>query len=219
MIANDGLVSYRSQGNGKYSFGYIGDEPQLKKKVCDGIQEEYRRKKQVVDLILDAFKECSDRFDTISVGPVCRGNPEIFTESECRPPYVWEPNVLLPSPFIQQNSRWYEKLKDFHEFFMEKLIALRKILDELEQYDTNISLDRINTMMQTVNVIHQKLKGNCIRFQRHMLLIPTFTADEIADLKRADAEKEAAARAVEAAVQAQADGGRQAFIDGNQLQE
>ncbi len=180
MINNDDLVRFHHQKvNGKsYSFGYIGDVPQIKQTICEGIQEEYRLKKELVTKILNCFKDCNARMDSITRGPICSGNPEILREELCRPPNTWMEVVGVPEKKVKQNKQWFETLEDIHGHFMKQLTILENILIDLDKHDDAFSIDKIKNMIQIVDKIEKGLQGECSRFQKHMLTIPTFTNEE-----------------------------------------
>ena len=191
MINNDELIRFHHQKvNGKsYSFGYIGDVPQIKETICEGIQEEYRLKKELVTEILSCFKECNSRMDSVTRGPICRGNPEIFNEAECTPPNQWLDTLVSPDSDLAENKKWYTTLDEMHNYFMKNLTVLENILIDLEKHDDSFSIDKINTMLKTVEKIKLGLNLECSRFQRHILTIPTYTQEEIQDKAKIEEEK------------------------------
>ena len=202
MINTDDLVRFQYQkvaGN-RYSFGYIGDVPAVKESICEGIQEEYRLKKELVSTILSCFQECNARIDSITKGPMCRGNPEIFNEVDCAPPSQWIETVVPPEQGIQQNKKWFTSLDNYHTFFMKNISILQNILTDLENHDDRFSIDRVQEMTRTVEKIKLSLNTECSRLQRHMLTIPTFTDQEIAEQEKIDSENKGRNEAKRAAL-------------------
>lgn len=191
MINNDELIRFHHQKvNGKsYSFGYIGDVPQIKETICEGIQEEYRLKKELVNEILGCFKECNSRINSVTRGPICRGNPEILNEVECNGLNQWLDTVAPPDSDIGENKRWYTSLDEMHGYFMKNITVLENILIDLENHDASFSIDKINTMLKVVEKIKQGLHLECSRFQRYILTIPTYTQEELIDKAKIDVEK------------------------------
>ncbi len=191
MINNDELIRFHHQKvNGKsYSFGYIGDVPQIKETICEGIQEEYRLKKELVSEILSCFKECNARIDSVTRGPICRGNPEIFNEAECNIPNQWIDTIVKPDIDLEENKKWYTTLDEMHGYFMKNLTVLENILIDLEKHDDSFSIDKINNMIKVVEKIKQGLNLECSRFQRHILTIPTYTHEEVLDRAKIEEEK------------------------------
>jgi hypothetical protein len=190
MINSDELIRFQHQkvNDKSYSFGYIGDVPQVKEAICEGIQEEYRLKKELVSLILSCFRECSARIDSISTGPVCRGNPEVFTEVDCTPPNEWLATVASPEEGLEQNTKWFTVLNEFHTFFMKNITILQNILNDLENHDSRFSIDRVKQMTKKVEKVKLALDIECAKLQRHMLTIPTFTDQEIKEQEKIDSE-------------------------------
>ncbi len=191
MINNDELIRFHHQKvNGRsYSFGYIGDVPQIKEAICDGIQEEYRLKKELVTEILNCFQECNSRIDSVTRGPVCRGNPEIFNEAQCNPPNQWLDTLAYPDVDLEENKKWFTTLDEMHNYFMKNLTILENILIDLEKHDDSFSIDKIKQMTQIVEKTKLGLGLECSRFQRHILTIPTYTPDEIQEKAKIDEEK------------------------------
>lgn len=191
MINNDELIRFHHQKvNGKsYSFGYIGDVPQIKETICEGIQEEYRLKKELVNEILGCFRECNSRINSVTRGPICRGNPEIFNEVECSGLNQWLDKVAPPDSDIGENKKWYTTLDEMHAYFMKNITVLENILIDLDNHDDSFSIDKINTMLKIVEKIKQGLNIECSRFQRYILTIPTYTQEELMDKAKIDIEK------------------------------
>lgn len=192
MINNDELIRFHHQKvNGKsYSFGYIGDVPTVKETICEGIQEEYRLKKELVHLILSCFNECNARIDSISRGPVCVGNPNIFNEADCNPPNRWIENIAVPDYDIEENKLWHNTLDKMHELFIRELTILENILNDLENHDDAFSIDKIKEMTRIVEKTKQKLQIHCAEFHRHMLTIPTYTPQEIKQIYKNNQENQ-----------------------------
>ena len=202
MINNDDLIRFQHQQvDGRtYSFGYIGDVPQIKETVCEGIQEEYRLKKELVSVILDCFKECNARIDSITRGPFCRGNPEVFNEIDCTPPSEWIQTVVPPDEAVDENKNWYSALDEYHNYFMKNLSVLQNILHDLEDHDDRFSIDRVKEMTRTVNKVKLSIRSECSKLQRHILTIPTFTEQEVLERKKIEAENEQRTQAKRAAL-------------------
>jgi hypothetical protein len=181
MVNNDDLIRFHHQKvNGRsYSFGYIGDVPHIKETICEGIQEEYRLKKELVNEILGCFQECNARMDSITRGPICQGNPEVFNEAECRHPNRWVQNITIPTRNVRENERWFRTLAIIHKQFMKGLTTLENILIDLENHDDSFSIEKTKRMLRIVEQIKQLLRLECGRFQRQLLTIPTFTPAEV----------------------------------------
>jgi hypothetical protein len=186
MIQNDDLEQFQKHvvNNRSYSFGYIGDVPETKDAICKSIKTEYQQKKELVNLILNCFKDCSARIDSIAKGPLCRGNPEALERSQCEPPNVWLEQVAPPDAAVPENKEWYDTLNDFHTNFMKNLTVLSKILVDLKRNDAYYSLDRVKEMTRTVTKVSQEVGGDCGKLQRHLLTMPTFTKEEAAVQER-----------------------------------
>lgn len=202
MIDSDELSRFQHQtvAGRSYSFGFIGDVPQIKEVICEGITEEYTLKKQLVTLILSCFKDCGSRIDSISRGPICRGNPEAFTEAECKPPNRWITAVAPPDKDVEKNETWYNTLDEYHDYFMKNLTVLNNILEDLENNDDRYGQDRVKEMIQTVEKIKASLNIECSRLQRHMLTIPTFTEQEVKEKDKIDTEAKQRTEAKRAAL-------------------
>lgn len=202
MINTEDLTRFQYQkvDNKRYSFGYIGDVPAVKEKICEGIQEEYRLKKELVSTILGCFQECNARIDSITRGPMCRGNPEILQEVDCSPPNEWIQTVTPPEQGISENKKWYTALDEYHTFFMKNLSILDNILTDLENHDERFSIDRVQEMTRTVEKIRSSLGKECSRLQRHMLTVPTFTDQEILERQKIDQESNQRSEAKRAAL-------------------
>jgi hypothetical protein len=202
MIDSDELSRFQHHtvAGRSYSFGYIGDVPQVKDVICDGITEEYTLKKRLVTLILSCFKECGSRIDSISRGPICRGNPEAFTEAECRPPNKWLNVVAPPDQDVEKNDTWYNTLDEYHDYFMKNLTVLHNILEDLDNNDDRYGIDRVKEMVKTVEKIKASLNIECARLQRHMLTIPTFTEQEVQEQEKIEAEAKQRTEAKRAAL-------------------
>jgi hypothetical protein len=202
MINNDDLIRFRHQevDNKTYSFGYIGDAPQMKDTICEGIQEEYRLKKELVSVILDCFKDCNARIDSITRGPSCRGNPEAFNEADCTPPSEWIRTVVPPDEAVPDNENWYSALDEYHNYFMKHLTILQNILHDLEDHDDRFSIDRVQEMTRNVNKIKISIRTECAKLQRHMLTIPTFTEQEVLERQKIQAENQQRTNAKRAAL-------------------
>jgi hypothetical protein len=201
MIDSDDLSRFQHHtvAGRSYSFGYIGDVPQVKEVICEGITEEYTLKRQLVTLILSCFKDCNSRIDSISKGPICRGNPEAFTQKDCKPPNKWLDVVAPPDETVGKNDTWFNALNEYHDYFMKNISVLQNILDDLDNNDDNYSIDRVKEMIKTVEKVKASLNIECSKLQRHMLTIPTFTEQEVLEkekieqeaLKKADAKRAA----------------------------
>jgi len=202
MINTDDLTRFQYQkvNNKQYSFGYIGDVPAVKEAICEGIQEEYRLKKELVSTILSCFHECNARIDSITRGPMCRGNPEILQEVDCAPPNEWIQTVTPPEQGLEQNKKWFTTLDEYHTFFMKNLSILQNILNDLDSNDSRFSIDRVQEMTRTVEKIRLTLGKECSRLQRQMLTIPTFTDQELAEQTKIDQESKQRAEAKRAAL-------------------
>jgi hypothetical protein len=190
MIDNDELARFQHHtvAGRSYSFGYIGDVPQVKDVICEGITEEYTQKKRLVSLILSCFQDCSARIDSISKGPICRGNPEALSEADCKPPNKWISVVAPPDEDLEKNDKWYDTLNEYHDYFMKHLTILYNILEDLESNDDRYGTDRVKDMIKTVEKIKGSLNIECSRLQRHMLTIPTFTEQEVQEQEKIEAE-------------------------------
>lgn len=202
MINDDDLLRFRHQqvDNKTYSFGYIGDAPQIKDILCEGIQEEYRLKKELVTVILDCFKDCNARIDSITRGPSCRGNPEVYNEADCTPPSEWIQTVVPPDEAVPDNKNWYSALDEYHNYFMKHLTVLQNILNDLEQNDDHFSIDRVQEMTKTVNKVKISVRSECSKLQRHMLTIPTFTEQEVLERQKIETENAQRTQAKRAAL-------------------
>ena len=190
MIDSDELSRFQHHtvAGRSYSFGYIGDVPQVKEVICEGITEEYTLKRQLVTLILSSFKDCNARIDSISKGPMCRGNPEAFTRADCKPPNKWLDVVAYPDETVGKNDTWFSALNGYHEYFMKNISVLQNILDDLDSNDDNYSIDRVKEMIKTVEKVKASLNIECSKLQRHMLTIPTFTEQEVLEKEKIDQE-------------------------------
>jgi hypothetical protein len=186
MIQNDDLTQFQKHvvNNRSYSFGYIGDVPETKNAICKSIKTEYEEKQALVKLILNCFKNCSARIDSIAKGPLCSGNPEALERSQCLPPNRWLEQVVPPDAAVPENQEWYTKLNDFHTNFMENLTVLNKILVDLQKNDALYGLDRVKAMKRTVNKVSQDVGDDCGKLQRHLTTLETFTKEEAAALQR-----------------------------------
>ena len=202
MVNTDDLVRFQHQKveNKQYSFGYIGDVPTVKEKICEGIQEEYRLKKELVSTILTCFQECNARLDSVTKGPMCRGNPEIFNEVDCAPPSEWIHTVVPPEEGISENKKWYNTMTDYHDYFMKNISIMQNILNDLESHDERFSIDRVQEMIRTVDKIKLSLNHECSRLQRFILTIPTFTDQEIEEQKKIEDENKGRTEAKRAAL-------------------
>jgi hypothetical protein len=202
MIDSDELSRFQHHtvAGRSYSFGYIGDVPQVKEVICEGITEEYTLKKRLVTQILSCFKECGSRIDSISRGPICRGNPEALTESQCKPPNKWLSVVSPPDQDVEKNEIWYDTLNEYHDYFMKHLTILHNILEDLESNDERYGTDRVKEMIKTVEKIKGSLNIECSRLQRHMLTIPTFTEQEVLEQEKIEAEAKQRTEAKRAAL-------------------
>ena len=202
MIDNDELSRFQHHtvAGRSYSFGYVGDVPQVKEVICEGITEEYTLKKRLVTQILSCFKECGSRIDSISRGPICRGNPEAFTEAECRPPNKWLSVVAAPDKDVEKNQVWYDTLDEYHDYFMKHLTILHNILEDLENNDDRYGIDRVKEMVTTVEKIKASLNIECARLQRHMLTVPTFTEQEVQEQEKIEGEAKQRTEAKRAAL-------------------
>lgn len=190
MISNDELIRFHHQKvDGRtYSFGYIGDVPHVKELICQGIQDEYKLKKALVNEILECFKECNSRIDSITKGPICRGNPEIFEKEQCTPPSIWLESIALPDKNLKQNKFWFDTLNEIHYYFMKNLTVLENMLYDLENHDDRFSIDKVKDMSITVSTIKQRLHEECSRFQKLILTIPTYTKEEALEKEKLDLE-------------------------------
>jgi hypothetical protein len=191
MISNEQLLRFQHQkvDGRSYSFGYIGDVPHVKQMICEGIQEEYRLKKALISEILECFKECNSRIDSITRGPICRGNPEIFNKNSCSPPSVWLETIALPDRKIGENQKWFDSLDEIHYYFMKNLTILENMLYDLENHDDYYSIDRIKDMTETVSKIKINLHRECSRLQKLILTIPTYTKEEVLEKNKIELEK------------------------------
>jgi hypothetical protein len=201
MISTDNLVQYQKHvvNNKSYAFGYIGDVPETKDAICDTIKMEYEHKQALVTLILNCFKECSARIDSLAKGPICRTNPDVLERSKC-PPGEWREHVVPPDAAVAENQPWFDLLNEFHKTFMKNLSVLKKILDDLQSHDAYNSLEEVKAMTQTVNKVTETVASDCGRLQRHILTIPTFTSDAIARRSKNQADRAQMARARRAAL-------------------
>lgn len=182
MIQSDELTQFQKHvvNNRSYAFGFKGDVPETKEAICKSIKTEYEQKQALVKLILNCFRDCSARIDSIAKGPLCRGNPEALERSQCKPPSVWLEQVAPPDAAVPENEQWYAVLNDFHTNFMKNLTVLNNILVDLEKHDDRFGLDRVKEMTRTVNKVSQEVQADCGKLQRHLLTIPTFTKEEAA---------------------------------------
>ncbi len=202
MIDSDELSRFQHHtvAGRSYSFGYIGDVPQVKEVICEGITEEYTLKKKLVSLILSCFQECASRIDSISKGPICRGNPEAHKAADCKPPNKWLDVVAPPDKDVEKNETWYNTLDEYHDYFMKNLTILHNILEDLESNDDRYGKDRVEDMIKTVDKIKVSLNIECSRLQRHMLTIPTFTEQEVQEQEKIEAEAKQRTEAKRAAL-------------------
>lgn len=202
MIDSDELSRFQHHtvAGRSYSFGFIGDVPQVKDVICEGITEEYTLKKQLVSLILNCFTDCSARIDSISKGPTCRGNPEALAEKDCKPPNKWLDVVAPPDKDVENNDKWYDALDGYHDYFMKNLTILHNILEDLESYDDRYGIDRVKEMIKTVEKIKSSLNIECSKLQRHMLTIPTFTEQEALEKEKIETEAKQRTEAKRAAL-------------------
>ena len=201
MINTDDLVQYQTHvvNNKSYAFGYIGDVPETKETICATIKMEYEHKQALVTLILNCFKECSARIDSLAKGPICRNNPNVLDRTKCAPS-EWQEHVVPPDAAVGENEEWFRALNEFHTTFMKNLAVLKKILDDLQNHDAYNSLEEIKAMTKTVNKVTETVGRDCGRLQRHILTIPTFTTDEIARRGKKEADRAQMARARRAAL-------------------
>ena len=201
MISTDELTQFQKHvvNNKSYAFGYIGDVPETKEAICSTIKMEYEHKQALVTLILNCFKECSARIDSLAKGPICRNNPNILERSKC-PPGEWQEHVVPPDAAVAENQPWFAALNEYHKTFMKNLARLKKILDDLQSHDAYNSLEEIKAMTKEVNKLTERVGEDCGRLQRHILTIPTFTTDEIARRSKKDADRAQMAMARRAAL-------------------
>ena len=182
MIKSDELTQFQKHvvNNRSYSFGYLGDVPETKDAICKSIKAEYEQKQALVKLILNCFRDCSARIDSIAKGPLCRGNSEALERSQCKPPNLWLEQVAPPDPAVPENQEWYAVLNDFHTNFMKNLTVLNNILVDLQTNDDRFGLARVEEMTRTVKKVSGEVEGDCGKLQRHLLTMKTFTKEEAA---------------------------------------
>ena len=151
-----------------------------KHQVCRKIAENYISRIYLIKSIQNTLPECYKRLNSMSRGPICESDPEIFEQSKCK---KWKRAYQPPSIEVEQNSEWYTEATRAFTSFNDHLNQMNSILSELQSYDTTISDERLVEMGNMVKESNEVLKEQCIGGYRKAMNAKTYTMEEAKELK------------------------------------
>jgi len=175
LIYNDKLLSYRKQDldNISYTLGIVHDVPATKQSICQAIVKHYTDRLNLVSGIQYSLSYVSDRIFALTTGPRCEGNPEIFEESKCTG--KWLNYLVMPDSNLPENKIWFAHLSNMQEHYLASLKKLLAILQQLQNYDSDINDERLRQLGDESRSIIDAMHQNAYKMYKLILT----TAEEV----------------------------------------
>ncbi len=182
LIYNDKLLSYRKQelDGISYTLGMVDDVPKTKQKICETITGHYINRINLISGIQYSISYVSDRIFALTTGPRCEGNPEIFDQEICLSSGgKWTNFLILPNSNISENNQWFSYLKNMQDNYLNSLKNLLAILQQLQNYDTDINDERLKSLGNETKLIINQMHQNANQMYKLILTTPTYSSEEL----------------------------------------
>jgi hypothetical protein len=186
LLYNDRLTKFRKQeiDNVQFTLGIVNDDPSMKNKVCKLIVDHYIKRIRLITKIESNLDYCLNRIYALTIGPICAGQPEVFTSEECRNlGGRWTETVLLPDDQVVENKPWFQQVHNMQEAYIGYLKQLSSILRQLDDFDEYINDERLNRLDDEVDKLIETIQATTFERYRMALSIPTYTPEQIRERK------------------------------------
>jgi hypothetical protein len=126
-------------------------------------QKHYSERKALLDRLTESVNFLSKRIMSLTKGPRCRKQPEIFNQEECQKlSGIWDTDVILPADNNPDNQPWLDQLASLQIHYLSTLKILLEITQSVRDFgdyetpisqanwadfrtDTELKLDKLET--------------------------------------------------------------------------